>query len=257
MIIAVWQLERIEPQLRETAEFVNLYSKWRGSNRFPALLKVFELLADRADVVASGVALPSLDALRGYVTSGLPLGAPSLEQEVARTGAPELTRVLKWSHAVSADIDQNMRAIPPFVASIPALAAVQESSDAIVVSQTPEADLVKEWKLHDLERFVEVIAGQELGTKAEHLEMATVGKYAPSRVLLIGDAPGDRAAAQAVGACFYPINPGTEETAWQRFHEEAYPRFLDGTYVGAYEDQLISAFEAQLPEVPPWEHQDR
>ncbi len=45
MIIACWHLEAIEPQLRETAEFVNLYSKWRGSNRFAALLKVFELLA--------------------------------------------------------------------------------------------------------------------------------------------------------------------------------------------------------------------
>ena len=28
---------------------------------------------------------------------------------------------------------------------------------------------------------------------------------------MIGDAPGDMRAAQANGACFYPINPGAEE----------------------------------------------
>jgi phosphoglycolate phosphatase-like HAD superfamily hydrolase len=253
MIIAHWHLEAIETQLRETAEFVNLYSKWRGSNRFVALLKVFELLAARDDVTATGVRLPSLDTLRAYVTSGLSLGVPSLEQEVARTGDSELVRVLEWSRAVSSDIDRNMTAIPPFDGCVRALELIQRTSDAIVVSQTPEADLVKEWRLHRMDGYVSVIAGQELGTKAEHLEMATGGKYAPKRVLLIGDAPGDRAAAQAVGACFYPIKPGEEVASWEHFHDEAYATFLAGTYEGGYEDRLIAAFEALLPEVPPWE----
>jgi len=44
LIIKTWGLEAIEPQLRQAAEFVNLYSKWRGQNRFPALLQVFDLL---------------------------------------------------------------------------------------------------------------------------------------------------------------------------------------------------------------------
>ena len=41
LIIEKWNLKSIEGQLRQAAEFVNLYSAWRGQNRFPALLKTF------------------------------------------------------------------------------------------------------------------------------------------------------------------------------------------------------------------------
>ena len=66
------------------------------------------------------------------------------------------------------------------------------------------------------------------------------------------DAPGDRDAAHAAGALFYPINPGAEERSWQRFHAEASERFLDGTYAGAYEAALIAEFEQLLSDTPPW-----
>lgn len=252
-IVAHWKLEAIEIQVRAAAEFVNLYSKWRGSNRFVALLRVFELLAAWDVVIASGVALPDVVALREYINSGLPLGAPSLKQEVERTGDADLAQVLAWSLSVSQDIDDNMEAIPPFQSCVSALEMLQGKSDAVVVSQTPEADLVKEWRLHQIDGYIAVIAGQELGTKAEHLAMATEGKYEAKRVMLIGDAPGDRAAAQAVNACFFPINPGDEEASWKRFVDEAYQKFLDGDYCGAYEDALIAEYDALLPDTPPWE----
>jgi len=38
---------------REAAEFVNLYSRWRGINRFPALVMVFDLLRERQDLMYS------------------------------------------------------------------------------------------------------------------------------------------------------------------------------------------------------------
>ena len=52
--------------------------------------------------------------------------------------------------------------------------------------------------------------------------------------------------------CFYPINPGREEASWERFCNEAYARFLAGTFSGAYEQNLITEFNALLPEKPPW-----
>jgi len=74
---------------------------------------------------------------------------------------------------------------------------------------------------------------------------------------MIGDAPGDRDAAHAAGALFYPINPGAEERSWQRFHDEASERFLNGTYAaarsgGTYESALIAEFEQLLSDTPPW-----
>lgn len=252
LLIKLWGLEKIEKQLRAAAEFVNLYSQTRGSNRYPAVVKTFELLSEWDEVAAAGVELPDLTSMRAYCESGMSLGIPTLEAEVERTGDAELKRLLEWSIAVNADIDENMNEIPPFKECLTALKMIQKNSDAIVVSQTPEEALVKEWKLHKMDGYISAIAGQELGSKAEHLEMAAVGKYDLKRVILIGDAPGDRSAAHAVGACFFPINPGGEEESWAKFHQEAYGKFLAGEYFGEYEQGLIADFDKCLPNTPPW-----
>ena len=252
LIIEFWGLEKIEKQLRQSAEFFNLYSKWRGQNRFVDLLEVFKALPDMPGVAESGVACPPYEKLDAYVNSGLPLGNPSLIEEVKRTSDPELTTLLEWSLAINDSIDNTMVEIPPFKWVTQSLKAIQKSSDAIVVSQTPEAALVREWRLHDMEQYISVVAGQELGKKSEHLQLATQSKYEKTNVLMIGDAPGDRKAAEAVGACFYPINPGKEEQSWERFVQEAYPKFLAGSFKGDYEAALIAEFEALLPETFPW-----
>ena len=59
----------------------------------------------------------------------------------------------------------------------------------MVVSQTPTADLEREWAEHGIDSFVHLIAGQERGTKSEHLKYAAAGKYDKNRILMIGDAP--------------------------------------------------------------------
>lgn len=251
-IIRIWGLQKIERQVRASAEFVNLYSKWRGKNRFPDLLKCLELLEEWDEVKASGVKLPDLTALRAYCDSGLPLGNPSLKAEAARTNDPELKRVLEWSLAINQDIDANMRPVPPFPWARKCLDKMHASSDLIVVSQTPEEALIKEWRHHKIDHLVNLIAGQELGTKSEHIRFASEGRYRPGRVLMIGDAPGDLVAAQDNHAAFYPIVPGQEDASWQRLHEEAYDLFLRGQYVGAYADRLIKAFNDSLSDVPPW-----
>lgn len=255
-ILRHWGLEQAGPELRETAEFVNLRSKWRGSNRFPALLKTFELFAARPQVRARGIALPDTRALRGYVNSGLPLGHPTLEQEAARTGDPELRRLLDWSRSVNRDISENMPPIPPFEAAREGLLRLRRRSDALVISQTPESALRAEWSQHGLAPFVRAIAGQERGTKTEQLRWASGGRYAAGRVLMIGDAPGDRAAARESGALFFPILPGREEESWRRFVEEGYDRFLSGRFAGSYEERLAAEFDSLLPGRPPWETGD-
>jgi hypothetical protein len=98
-----------------------------------------------------------------------------------------------------------------------------------------------------------LIAGQEQGTKARHLELAAKGKYADDHILLIGDAPADRDTAAVAGVLFYPINPGGERESWRRFRDEALGRFLDGTYAGTYQDALVAEFAALLPVTPPWQ----
>jgi len=97
-----------------------------------------------------------------------------------------------------------------------------------------------------------MIAGQEMGTKTEHIKFAAVAKYAPNRILMIGDAPGDFNAAKKNGALFFPVNPGHEEASWQRLYEEGLDRYFAGTYAGGYEAALVKEFDACLPEKPGW-----
>ncbi|MBI3987480.1 MAG: HAD family hydrolase [Lentisphaerae bacterium] len=252
LIVSHWRLEKIEKYVREAAEFVNLYSKWRGQNRFPCLLMSLELLRDRPEVISAGVPLPDFAPLKRFIESGLPLGHPTLEKRIQETGDALLASVLKWSQAVNADIEKTVKQVPPFTWVRESFDKIQKHSDSICVSQTPTEALIREWREHDLMRYVHVIAGQELGTKKEHLQMATQGRYQADRILMIGDAPGDYSAAKGNQAHFFPINPGKETVSWERFYKEAYDRFLNGTYGGKYENELIAEFNALLPDTPPW-----
>ena len=252
LIVSHWGLEAVEKYVRETAEFVNLYSKWRGQNRFIALLKSFDLLRERREIQDSDVVIPELPRLRELVDSGAALGNPSLEKEVEKTGDEEIESLLKWSLDVNSSIAETVKNIPPFKWVRESLEKVRENSNLICVSQTPVEALVREWRENGIEEYAEVIAGQELGAKTEHIKLASKGKYEPARVLMIGDAPGDRKAAKANAALFYPINPAHEEESWERFYNEACDRFLKEEYAGDYEDRLIAEFNELLPETPPW-----
>jgi phosphoglycolate phosphatase-like HAD superfamily hydrolase len=252
LIVSSWHLEAIGKEVRETAEFLNLRSCWRGRNRFTNLLLTFEMLARRADV-AGKAPLPRLDSLRAYCESGVPLGNPSLEEAVRATDDAELRRTLEWSLAVNEDIAHRMRPIPPFRWAVEALRRMQGHSDTLVVSQTPFEALSREWRQHGIDHLVAAIAGQEAGSKTTQLLEAAAGRYKPGRMLMIGDAPGDRAAAREAGALFYPILPGREEESWRLFCERDYPRFLAGELDAATLDALQAEFDALLPDTPPWE----
>lgn len=251
-IVKSWRLEKIEKYVRECAEFVNLYSKWRGCNRFPALLMTFDLLRDRPEAKAARLELPVLPELKRYVDSGIPLSNTTLKAEVEKSGNAELRHVLEWSQQVNVNIEKTVKKLPPFKWVVESLKLMSKHSDMIVVSQTPEEALLREWKENELEGYVAVIAGQELGTKTEHIAMATKNRYKSHRILMIGDAPGDFKAARANQAFFYPVNPGHEEQSWHRFQAEAFGRFLDGTYGGEYERNLVAEFDKLLPSTPPW-----
>ena len=251
-IIRWWGLERIERELRETAEFVNLRSVWRGSNRFPALLKVFELLSRRPEARRAGVALPDLGPLRRFVESGGPLSLDALRAEAERTGEPELRRLLDWSRAVNARVARELPSSPPFPGVREALAEMVEAADLVVVTQTPEEAVEREWREAGLRPYARAILGPAQGTKGEMLAQAVRGRYATGRVLMIGDAPGDRRAAREAGAAFFPILPGHEPESWARLRGEVYPRFRDGRWTPEYEAGPVAEFEALLPETPPW-----
>jgi phosphoglycolate phosphatase-like HAD superfamily hydrolase len=238
---------------REVWEFVNLYSRGRGLNRFKAVLEALDHLRRRPEVRARGVAVPEMKGLREWVGRESRLGNPALEKELQRNPDPDLQRALDWSRAVNRAVEEIVSGVPPFPYLRESLGIMTERADTVVVSQTPGDALRREWREHGIDDYVRLIAGQEMGTKSEHIAGTAGGNYPPEKILMIGDAPGDLEAARANGALFYPVNPGSEEASWKRLHVEALGRFFDGTYAGEYEASLIGEFESCLPEKAPWE----
>jgi phosphoglycolate phosphatase-like HAD superfamily hydrolase len=251
-IIQWWDLQAVSKYAREAAEFVNLYSKWRGINRWPALVMVFDLLRERPEVIARRAAVTEAKKVRDFMASGQPLSDAGLKAYMAEHPDPELDKALGWSQAVNASIADLVHGVPPFPFMRESLQAMQGKADVVVVSATPTEALIREWEEHDIAKYARVIAGQEMGSKKQHLALAAKGKYAPDHILMMGDAPGDMEAAKANGTLFFPINPGREEKSWERFYREGFARFTAGTYAGAYEASLIADFEKLLPSVPPW-----
>jgi phosphoglycolate phosphatase-like HAD superfamily hydrolase len=252
-IIKHWDLQGVSKYAREAAEFVNLYSAWRGVNRWPALIKVFDLLRERPEVIARGVEIPMAPHIRQFIADdAYPKSNDGLRAYMGDHPDPELDRALAWSLAVNETIADMVHGIPPFPYVRNSLEFLFDKADMIVVSQTPDEALFREWKEHGIDQYVRVIAGQEKGTKTQHIKWAATGKYEPERILMIGDAPGDMRAGHGNSALFYPINPGHEEASWQQFFEEAVFKFLNEEYEGEYEANLIADFQKFMPETPPW-----
>jgi phosphoglycolate phosphatase-like HAD superfamily hydrolase len=249
-IVNYMELQGVSKYAREAAEFVNLYSKSRGINRFPALVEVLEWLQKRPEVKARGVKISVPRSLRDWIARETKLANPALEKEVAEHGDPDLAHILAWSKAVNESVAKIVRGVPPFPFVRECLQKLEGKADCMVVSATPQEALRREWEEHDLAGYVVAICGQESGTKKEHLEVAA--KYPGGHTLMIGDAPGDYKAATANQALFFPVNPGAEEASWRRLHEEGIDRFLSGTFDSSYQQELLDEFDRYLPERPPW-----
>lgn len=249
-IIYYYDLQGVSKYAREVAEFVNLYSKSRGINRFPALIETLQRLRRRPEVKARGVPIPLPQSLMDWMKREKKLGNPALEKAAAESGDAELGRALEWSKAVNRSVEWMVHGVPPFPCVRESLQALADKADILVVSATPEEALRREWQEHGLDGYVRAILGQESGTKKDFLALAA--KYPAGHALMVGDAPGDYQAAVANKALFFPINPGDEETSWRRFLEEGLRRFLQGTFLGKYQQALLEEFDRRLPVNPPW-----
>ena len=258
-LISCFGLEPVVEAVRECKEFADLFSKTRGANRHKTNKRIIaELLPEHPLTKARGFEVPQYPYYFAWIDEPKSLlSDDGLKQAIENATNPaakkELQLALDWSEHVNRTIEETVQNMPPFPFVRESLEQIQPIADVIVVSGTPKETLKREWQEHDIAKFTEVIAGQEMGTKTQHLEYATKGRYEKNNVLMIGDAPGDMKAAKANDSLFYPINPGNEIESWKRFHDEAFDKFISGEYAGEYEEKLIAQFDSYLPELPPWE----
>lgn len=252
-IIKYYNLQSVSRYAREVAEFVNLYSYWRGINRFPALTKTFELLVERHEVKARGVTIQDWSPIQKFIDEAESLANPTLKEAIAKTGDLVLKHLLKWSEAVNRDIEDMVKGLPPFLFVKESLKKLQNRADSMVVSATPSEALHREWEEHRIDEFVSIIAGQEIGKKEDQLGLTAQSKYKGGHILMVGDAMSDLKAARSADAMFYPILPGREEKSWKIFHDEIIEIFLDDRYDAEIETRFLHEFEKALPMKATWQ----
>jgi len=185
------------------------------------------------------------------------LGNPSLEKFINNNPHNfALYKLMGWSEAVNRTFPHISAKIPPFDGVKESLALMVKFADVLVVSKTPYEDLANYWEAQDIAQYVQMIAGQEMGSKGHHIEVAKkAGHYQDDQVLMLGDGNGDLKAVKSNNGLFYPVAPGIEQKCWNRF-PEALERFFKLNYRGQFEDKLIKEFEEVLLTTLPWEESD-
>lgn len=249
-----FNLQPVSKYAREVWEFVNLYSNTRGCNRFLAILKAVDLLSKREEVIKRKVKILKLNGVKDWIKKETKLGIPALKKEVEKLNVSrDLKIAYQWSIDVNQSVEKIVRNIQPFPYVKECFKKMKKNADIIIVSQTPIDSIIREWKEHHIDIYPKIIAGQELGTKAEHIKLASKGKYDPYKILMIGDAPGDLDAAKNNEALFFPIIPSQEESSWKLLFTEALDKFFNGDYAGIYEKKIIDKFKNSLPVKPFWD----
>ena len=112
--IKYYNLQSVSKYAREAAEFVNLYSKSRGINRFPALVESLEWLQRRPEVAARNIDINVPAVLKQWIEEETKLGNPTLEAKVAETGDPDLQLALDWSVKVNDTVADMVHGVAPF-----------------------------------------------------------------------------------------------------------------------------------------------
>lgn len=239
-IVEIWGLQDIEGKFLETWNKINLYSKTRGINRFKGLVKIFEVLTEE------GINMPEFSSIKEWTETTPELSNPALEKAVEDTKDEQLIKALAWSNAVNKAISELHNEDKPFPKVKEGLEIISQFADVAIVSSANGGAVVDEWTRHELAPSVNVMLGQEAGTKAACIAALKENNFSDDNVLMVGDAPGDLDAALKNGVLYYPILVGKEEFSWERLSTEALSKLLDGSYRGEYQQKLIDEFNALL-----------
>ncbi|MGI6724723.1 MAG: HAD family hydrolase [Christensenellales bacterium] len=218
---------------------INLYETTRGIHRYKALVIMLERLEGKL------LHTPELEAFKTWVNTTPMLTNASLEDEIAKRKNQELfSKALRWSYALNREIDKiPMDDKPPYPGVPEKLAAVQEKVDVGIVSSSNLEAITEEWSHFGLLDHVDCLTSQNDGSKAHCLAQLLRKGYDKDKVVMVGDAFGDQAAARENGVWFFPIRVRHEVESWNQLLEEALPKILKGQYDQAYQQSLDQAFE--------------
>lgn len=239
-MVEEWGLEQWSEPILNRWNAINLYSGTRGINRFKGLAMALTEI-DKVYRPIEGVA-----ELTAWAEHAPELSNQAIAEAAKTAKGPALAKALAWSKKVNAAID----ALPesdkkPFPGVAEALAAAHKRADVAIVSSANREAVEEEWTRCGLLPSVDVLCCQDSGSKAACIAQLKAKGYNPAHILMVGDAPGDQAAAGKNGVMFYPILARHEADSWAEFTAKALPALLSGSY-GPYGQEIAKRFEKNL-----------
>lgn len=239
-MVAEWGLTEWEAPILKRWNEINLYTMTRGVNRFKGLAMAL------AEIDAQYKKIDGLAALQAWAAEAKELSNGALERALAEGADPILGKALAWSQAVNAAITQLPEELKqPFSGAKEGLAFAHETADVAIVSSANRDAVLAEWEVHGLLPHTDIVLAQDAGSKAHCIGELLKKGYDPAHVLMVGDAPGDKAAAEKNGVYFYPILVRHEAESWAEFVREGLAHLEDGTYA-AYGEAKAAQFNHNL-----------
>ena len=223
-LIRDWTLEKYREEILALWERINLYGLTRGIHRFRALALALEEINERL------MPIPGLSEYTAWVERTEDFSTASLEEQIRRTPSAILKKALHWSEQVNRAVAGLPWTEKQFFEGVDeSLSAIADTADIAVVSSVNQATVTAEWQHGGLSHHVDLFLCQEMGSKARCIARLKEKGYTESRILMVGDAPGDRASAEVNGVAFYPILAGREKESWKAF-PGAIRQFCKGEY---------------------------
>ncbi|OOF39629.1 haloacid dehalogenase [Rodentibacter mrazii] len=236
--VQIFQIEERERFLSLWNE-INLFSETRGCNRFKGLVLTLERYGYQGDI----------NQLKTWVNNTKELSNRALKQVLEQSSSADLILALQWSEQVNQNISAIKEKFKAFPNIKENLAFIKRFADVAVVSAANNEAIIDEWGKNNLLENVDIVFGQDQGSKAHSLNTLKSYGYLPENILMVGDSPGDLNSAIEAGVRFFPILCNAENESWQLLVLEALGKLIYGKFSNSDQQCLIEQFQHNLSKV--------
>ena len=224
-----WELEEWKQEILDRWNYVNLFSMTRGINRFKGLAMALGEINEKYKPI------PGVKFLQQWAEN-----APALSNDAVIKAGEEATdplakeifrKALSWSKAVNKAIVALPEELKvPYEGAKEGLAAAHTFADVAMVSSANRDAVEEEWGKFGLLEHTDIVLAQDVGSKAACIAAMLKFGYEPSKVLMIGDAPGDCDSAERNGVHYYPILVNHEKRSWDEAVAVAFAKLQSGEF---------------------------
>lgn len=235
-----WKLDQWEDEILTRWNEINLYTLTRGINRFAGLAVALD------EIDKKYTKIEGIEEFLVWTKTSKELSNASVKKMSEQSQNPMYLKALSWSNQVNEGINKlEDSEKKPFGGVLEGLKAAHQIADIAVVSSANKEAVIEEWERCGLTEYVDVLCCQDAGTKAECIKELKKQGYGEDHILMVGDAGGDRKAAETNGVFYYPILVKKEAKSWEEFKNIALDRFTGLDFKG-YEADKKKQFEENL-----------